>query len=229
MPLILDAYNVLHVVGVLPPHLAGLDVDELAELIARSRYRGERAWLVCDGQPRATGPTIHRGRVAIQYAGTAVDADSRIEQMIDASTSPRRLTVVSSDHRVRRAARRRQCQWLPAEEFLAHLAADARHQARSPGPARPAVPLAGSDVDRWIREFGLAEELLDLPAASPIPPQPRPDASPAPGPSPPTSPGSGRPLEHIERLDQLRLDDLDHFDMGPWLEDGAGPPPDRNQ
>ena len=41
MPLLIDAYNVLHVVGVLPPDLAGIDLEELAILIAKSRFRGE--------------------------------------------------------------------------------------------------------------------------------------------------------------------------------------------
>lgn len=295
MPLIVDAYNVLHVVGVLPPHLAGIEVPELAGLIGSSRYRGERTWLVCDGRPPAGSHHSLRfdGPIAVHYAGAGRDADAHIEQMIRASTSPRRLLVVSSDHRVRRAARRRQCRWLPSDEFLAHLAADARHRSarrggwltpssrhdpskRPPAPGAPAshasapppVPLSPADVDRWIREFGLDRHVLSLPARSPRgtrtaardsaregpdalheqPHEPSPvtgrdDSSRASTPdrssgamsandeegASGTRASSGdhgdrerprrRPLEHVQRLDEIDPDELESFDMGPWLED----------
>jgi hypothetical protein len=47
--LIVDAYNVLHVTGVLPPELAGLEIEELADLASASRWGRQRIVLVCDG------------------------------------------------------------------------------------------------------------------------------------------------------------------------------------
>ena len=46
-----DAYNVLHVTGILPPEIAGPDLPALARLVARSRYTDRACWLVCDGAP----------------------------------------------------------------------------------------------------------------------------------------------------------------------------------
>jgi hypothetical protein len=51
MPLILDTYNILHVTGILPPELAGIDLPGLVGLISRSRYGHEAVELICDGAP----------------------------------------------------------------------------------------------------------------------------------------------------------------------------------
>ena len=106
MPLIVDTYNVLHVVGVLPPDLAGIDTQGLIDLIGRSRYRGERAFLICDGRPRERAPRGRFGPLSVRYAGGGSTADELIEALIQTSSSPRRLTVVSSDRQIVRAARR---------------------------------------------------------------------------------------------------------------------------
>jgi hypothetical protein len=78
--LLIDAFNVLHVTGVLPPHLAGLDVQGLVRLIGISRYARRKLLLVCDGAP----PRQHAARAAhsddprIIYAGTRLKADDLI-------------------------------------------------------------------------------------------------------------------------------------------------------
>lgn len=223
MPVIVDTYNVLHVTGILPPELAGIDVAELAELIAASRYGTETVWLVCDGRP-ASGRSQRHGRIITHYAGKGSDADAHIGRMIDASTTPRRLTVVSSDHRVRRMALRRRCVALASESFLGHLAVDAVQVVR-PRIPRPSVPLDERQIDRWVREFGLDPDVLELRRST---------ASPAPGsaagsdvrqsPSrgnvnvPPPNPARRRALEGVERLDQVDPTELDRFDMNEWLD-----------
>jgi hypothetical protein len=170
--LVVDTYNVLHVTGVLPPELAGLEVAGLAALIALSRYAKAAAWLVCDG----VGPPLSTrdgGRILTKYAGHGRSADDEIERLIERSSAPRRMTVVSSDHRVRQAARRRRCRWLRSEEFLEHLAADVQ-RGRGQGPRRAltldrsALPLHRDEVQRWVERFGLDAHLLGVPASAPI-------------------------------------------------------------
>jgi len=75
MPVIVDAYNVLHTVGVLPPDLAGLGVREFHALLdSVSRYRRRTLTLVCDGvRPRTPGATglpgaTHRPRPGPRHA-----------------------------------------------------------------------------------------------------------------------------------------------------------------
>ena len=62
MHVLVDAYNVLHVVGVLPPEHAGIDLEELADLIAASRYGGHPVLLVCDADPEAASSRHLRGQ-----------------------------------------------------------------------------------------------------------------------------------------------------------------------
>jgi hypothetical protein len=159
--LLVDAYNALHVTGVLPPHLAGLDGPGLAELIARSRW-GSGAVLVCDGVKPRGWPRAVEG-VELRFAGPGRDADTLLERMIGDSPDPRRLTVVSSDNRVRRAGKRSGCKVLSSEGFLNQLAAridSPRVRAGSPASGKPEVPLDAFAIRRWLEEFGVSPEEL---------------------------------------------------------------------
>ena len=83
MPLLVDAYNVLHVVGVLPPDLAGIDLPELAELIGESRYRRDSTILV-DGVEKPTGGDPGSPFVP----GPGVKADDLIIRLVQRSSAP---------------------------------------------------------------------------------------------------------------------------------------------
>jgi hypothetical protein len=165
--LIVDVYNVLHVTGVLPAHLAGPGPEGLGDLVAGSRYGTRDAILVCDGTPKPHERGSGRGwdtAVRVVYAGAGKDADSLIERLIAQHTAPRRLLVVSDDRRIRSAARRRRAGWLGSAEFLRQLADDAERPEGKPAPSKPDT-LEPGEVDAWLREFGFAppEESSDGP------------------------------------------------------------------
>lgn len=162
MTLLVDAYNVLHVVGVLPPDLAGIDLPELADLIAGSRYRKDSTILVCDGvkKPHRTEtPGVH-----VRFAGPGIKADDLIIRMVQRSSAPRRLTIVTSDGEIARAARRRRSTVMSSEEFLDRLARDqagptpstATRQGRS-----SEHPADRRQVEHWLRVFGIPTEESD--------------------------------------------------------------------
>ncbi len=136
MPLIVDTYNVLHQVGILPPEIAGIDTHGLIELIRNSRYRHESTMLFCDGSPDEGAPTGRIGPVTVRYSGPAAIADDMIAAKIRNSSFPKRLTVVSTDRAVQREARRRRCRILSSEEFLTNLVAD--HESARPKSRRGA-------------------------------------------------------------------------------------------
>jgi len=183
MPLLIDTYNVLHTVGILPPDLAGIDAQGLIELLVESRYRHEKTTLVCDGVPTpparpggAAGagagdrPNDRRASqfsiITIRYSGHGRPADDLIGQLVQASSAPRRLIVVSSDHAVQRAAKKRRCPTLTSQEFLQQLVYDARG-LESGGAAAVAKPLPGDmtddQVDRWVKVFNLDQETIEIP------------------------------------------------------------------
>lgn len=160
--LLVDAYNALHVTGVLPPHLAGLDAPALAELVGASRWGRGKALLVCDGtKPRRWPRSV--GGVELRFAGPGRDADTLIERLLRDSPDPRRITVVSSDQRLRRAAKRAGASSLTSEGFLAQLASDIdapKARAASPAAGKPEVPLDPYALRRWLEEFGLGPDEL---------------------------------------------------------------------
>jgi hypothetical protein len=65
------------------------------------------------------------------------------------------LTVVSSDHRVQRAARRRKARPVDSERWYADRLAERgqKHQRRSPASLRGEKPLDAAEVDYWLAEF----------------------------------------------------------------------------
>ncbi|MCH2161101.1 MAG: NYN domain-containing protein [Phycisphaerales bacterium] len=220
MPLLLDCYNILHVVGVLPPDLAGIDTDGLVALVGRSRWRDSECWVICDGTPKGRR---HQslGRIQVKYAGPGRTADEAIEQLVSGSSAPRGILVVSNDREVQRSGRRRRCQVLDADTFLAHLAEDAqRGPGREPDRARPEVPLDPEQVDQWVDAFGV-NDVLHLQATAPpppLPPEQPPDPPQAPEPETPEPPDPRRVLD-ADRTEDITLEDLDALDMGKVIDD----------
>lgn len=168
MPLVIDTYNVLHVTGVLPPELVVGDPAGLAELIARSRFAVEAAWLVCDGVPKGASRS---GRVVIEGAGRGGSADDAIVAIVGRSSAPRRMTVVTSDRGLTRRVRSRGVEVLRSEEFLAMLVDDlsrvrGKRGAGKPRPASPrrSVPLSEREVAGWMEVFRISAELAAIEA-----------------------------------------------------------------
>lgn len=234
--LVVDAYNVLHVVGVLPPDLAGLEPPGLARLIGVSRWRNEEAHLVCDGAAplvrEPIGEVMDRGaariwriedapRVSIVHVGVGRDADTFIEELLEKATAPRRMTIVSNDRRLRGAARRRKARWLSSEDFLRQLASD---HAASPtrlntGPADPASDMDQAAVKRWLKTFGFDPALADRRDPPPVKKEaPRRDAQDPPEPGP----AERKPLEEDADLWRAGFDP-DDLDMDKWLGSSDNP------
>ncbi|MEO1009303.1 MAG: NYN domain-containing protein [Planctomycetota bacterium] len=175
--LLVDTSNVLMVPLVLPEHVADLDVPTLARLIAASRYRSRAAVLVCDGAaprraftaetPEPAGTEAATTNIAptgrevagldVVYSGSQREADDVIELLIDRDTAPRRLTVVSNDRRLVRAARKRRARSLASDSFLRHLVRDSERRGPAPIPGfAQEVPLRQYAVDYWMTLFGYA-------------------------------------------------------------------------
>lgn len=221
--IVIDAFNVLHTTGVLPPDLAGIELPDLVWLIARSRYAGQRLTLVCDGvRPGAghAGPSACRlGDARVIYAGGGREADDEIEKLLERSSYASRMLVVSSDRRLRTAARKRKADSIRSEAFLGHLVQDTGRSQREPLPKWVhEIPLSQMEVRVWLDEFGIevgaddGQDSSHSPAAS--------DQS-----KPPTVERDDRvskppPAEHDEVLRRLIEEsqvDPDELDMDRWL------------
>ena len=119
-------------------------------------------------RPACRAPLRHRG-LSVRFAAQQEDADTLIEELILADTSPRRLTVVSSDHRLQRAARRRKARAVDADVWFVEAIRHHRQQQESDStPAvRPPVPLLEEQVQYWLRQFGGQDALHRVEAEQP--------------------------------------------------------------
>lgn len=209
MSLIVDTYNVTHVVGILPPDLAGIDTPGLIRLIALSRFQREKITLVCDGIPHENAPTGRFGPINVRYAGSNRLADDLIKELVRTSSAPKRLTVVTLDQEIIRAAKKRRCKTLGSDDFLKQLAFDYLNQTGPSTEPRPQGPLGPGEIKDWTHHFGLEEDEFDFgeaqsqtgphepdnPSATPETPASSSESSPEPAPE--------RPLRKIPIIQHL--------------------------
>jgi predicted RNA-binding protein with PIN domain len=167
---LIDGYNLLHAMGILRgrvgPH--GLEKARQRLLTLLCSAHGEEAGRVTvvfdagGGRPGSRGEEEFRG-LRVCFAVGYDEADDLIEHLIRQAAAPRQLHVISDDHRIRRAARRRHCQVVSCPDYL-----DALDRLRRPPPrqaAEPpdkAVPLSAGDTQKWLAEFADLADDPDL-------------------------------------------------------------------
>ena len=153
VPLLIDGNNLMHALAG-----AGVEVGRagLCRLLERARLDFRRVHVVFDGPPRGQ---IAAGAVQVTYSGQR-SADDILAECIAADTAPRRLTVVSTDHQVRRAARRRRCRTETSESFARRLVRALRRDRRAepPEPPEKQTGLTEAQTRRWLRELGLERQ-----------------------------------------------------------------------
>ena len=166
MPILIDGYNLMHAAGLMQPRfgpgglekarraligmLGGALGDEAARttVVFDARVRPESARKESEQSPAAQG-------IRVEFATDEEDADARIEKLIRLDSAPKQLTVVSSDARLRTAAKRRGAKPVDCEEFLKGLAASRRTKQRGQSPAPPEKPSGRSarESEFWLHEF----------------------------------------------------------------------------
>lgn len=183
MSLVIDGYNLLHASGILGrgigPGSLERSRDALLNFLAESLDARQLAGttVVFDAHDAPPGlPRVidHRG-LTVRFAPRDSDADAVIEHLIAEHSAPRRLVVVSSDHRLHRAARRRRAKAIDSDVWYADVLRQRIEGARkkTPGSRKPSAPLTEGEVRYWLRQFGVEEP--DTPADdAPIPDSPFP-------------------------------------------------------
>ena len=194
---VIDGYNLLHAMGVLLGKVVGPQGLEKARqklLTSLAEAFGSDAGKLTVVFDAAAAhavahaeQTIHGIRVLFAVADQ--EADDLIERLITQHPHPRHLAVVSDDHRLQRAARRRHAQDMSCGEFL-----DVVDRQRQPvegegpqpppakeGPTEEARQMKPSraETQHWLAEFGHLQQELDrhdlpvrlekLPPARPAP------------------------------------------------------------
>jgi predicted RNA-binding protein with PIN domain len=119
----------------------------------------EEGQIVFDGSGPADKSEFNSvDNVEVYFAGFHKDSDSVIEEKVKANTAPRRLTVVSSDRRLRKAAALRKATAIKSEDFWAEVQKELRRRRpQRKEPMEKKEGLTESETDRWMDLFGLEE------------------------------------------------------------------------
>ena len=130
----------------------------LENLAAFARRKQSRVAVVFDGRPDRLVPegSAFRG-VKVLYAERGSDADSRIEQLVEASRDPRGLTVVTSDRHLAFVVRARGASVMRSGEFRKQL-----ESILEPDPRKDGEDSEVGDVNQWLRYFGSLPEDDDI-------------------------------------------------------------------
>ncbi|TWU42196.1 NYN domain-containing protein [Novipirellula artificiosorum] len=116
----------------------------------------------CPPRNRAHQYTV--GGMEVRFAVEQVEADDLIEELITQHTAPKQLAIVSADHRIQNAAKRRGAiafdsqPWLDAllegKPQLAIVVESASEERAGQGSGKPSGGMPQEEVERWLREFG---------------------------------------------------------------------------
>jgi predicted RNA-binding protein with PIN domain len=183
MAILIDGYNLLHASGIFGPPDARRPFQRSREELIRflAERLGDRAastQIVFDASEAPPGLPRRASLfgISIHFAADHESADQLLEELIQSNHAPRRLTVVSSDHRVQRAARRRRATAVDSHVWFAELLVARRnHGDDAKNPAtKPEQELGPAAIAYWLRELnlhnpGTTDPVEPLPWSNPFP------------------------------------------------------------
>jgi predicted RNA-binding protein with PIN domain len=169
MALLIDGYNLLHVTGIFGkgtgPGTFQRSREAFLRFLAASLTPDERnqTTVVFDANEAPPGlpRTVDFDQMTVRFATDYPDADTLIEELIQDANAPRSLLVVSSDHRIQRAARKRRARFVDSDVWYSDLCqrrAQSGQSQQNPGPEKPVGDLSTAEIDRWVKEFSSPEE-----------------------------------------------------------------------
>ena len=136
MPVIIDGYNLLYAIAAVGEEYQSFSEEDLcrsiSEYLVKVRDRGA---VVFDG----TGPPDKDGlgglkNMEVYFSGPHTDADTIIEEKILDNTAPKSLIVISSDRRLKDAARKRKAVSIPSDVFWRMLIQELDKKVPTPEP-----------------------------------------------------------------------------------------------
>jgi predicted RNA-binding protein with PIN domain len=162
MPLIIDGYNLLYVTGIVgdpagPGGTFQRSREALLNFLAASIPEDERSQTTIvfdatDAPPGLPRTLSHRGMM-VRYASDYTNADELIEQLIADHHSPRGLLVVSSDHKIQRAAKRRRAAFIDSDRWYSELWQRRLESQQVAQLDKPVTQLTTAEIEYWVAKF----------------------------------------------------------------------------
>lgn len=155
--LIIDGYNLMHAMGLGRSSYGPGDLErsrnQLIQQVNSALDHSVAADSVIVFDSSQTG---HRGPpqngqtpLHVMYSRDGRDADAEIELMLGCHSSPKQVLIISSDHRLHKAARRRKARCMDSEDFCSQLepSRNRSKNRRLPGGAPKQSTTAGNSAD----------------------------------------------------------------------------------
>lgn len=190
MSLIIDGYNLLFAAGL----VGSVDgegsfegerralLDALLSVIDPKELSQTTVVFDSAKAPPGLPRTVNHQQITVRFATGYADADEMIEDLIRDHHAPKRLTVVSSDHRVQRAARRRKAKAIDSDSWF-RLMRQTRKRIQQqeakkpPPPKQPSASVPNAQVNEWIKFFGEIDLDDLIPPETPAPQARRPQSA----------------------------------------------------
>lgn len=178
MAILIDGYNLLHAAGIIPAGSGQGSLESARRALFDFLILGLKAderqqtTIVFDARKAPPGLPNRLTLYGLQilFAHDHDEADDLIEELIRADHVPRKLVVVSSDHRIQRAATRRRAKSIDSDQWYWQIRERRDHEQTdldvSAEQGKPNAPLGKEELAMWLTAFGDVDEAdIELPAA----------------------------------------------------------------
>jgi predicted RNA-binding protein with PIN domain len=156
---IIDGNNLLHAILKLEEDSKALNDVGLCRILSRYfKLTAEKGEIIFDG----TGPPDKSrfdniSNLEVSFAGLGTDTDTVIEDKIAASTAPKGLTIVSSDRRLRAAARTRRATSIKSDVFWDDVQKQLSRKRPIKEPTEKRQGLNEGETEQWLEIFGFGQ------------------------------------------------------------------------
>lgn len=176
MAILIDGYNLLHVTDIFGDPGPGTDLHRariallnfLTDAISKRERRQTTIVFDAAGAPPGLPRQMTHQGMTIHFAPRNSDADEMIENLLLQHRTPKNLVVVSSDHRVQRAARGRGATFVDSGQWYSERRAALRVRGIEKATAKPDAHLTADELNYWLGQFG--DSPADDGSDSPFPP-----------------------------------------------------------
>jgi len=157
MPHLIDGYNLLRLIQQVDEELAELTEAGLCRIISEYLVRiRDYGHIFFDGVgPPDKTNLSGMANIEIYFSGPNTDADSLIEIKIADNTAPKSLVVVSTDRRIRAAAKKRKAISVQSDIFWGVMTKQLERQRPIPEPREKRDGITRGETDQWLDIFGM--------------------------------------------------------------------------
>jgi uncharacterized protein len=162
---LIDGYNLIHAIGLLPRKAGpgGLEKARQGLLGLLKGSFGNAAsclTVVFDASraPPGVKPEQDFHGIHVLYATGRAQADDVIEDLLQHAAVPKAVTVVSDDHRLQQAARRRRARFLGCHDFLDGLEKTRKRTSPRKKNEERRKELTSEETKEWLSAFADLEK-----------------------------------------------------------------------